>query len=531
MSEQAVDLRSTWAVLRRRSGLLFLAALIGGAAGFGFLYLFPPPYTSVSGVLLPPSQAGGSTSAGYDAETQVLIATSSEVLSRAAEKVEPPLTASEAGQRVEAEAPSPSVIQITAEGPTAAQAEALAAAAARSLVDYLSETARDVSDTQQEALQARLDTLTQSLAGVNDEIQALTNRLRDSDRTSAAGRADASALSELTAVRASTILDIEALRKQLAGEDVTNGQIATGANVLEAATPGTRAGLVVDALTYVLGGAALFLVLAILSLVATNQRDPKLRSRDEIADAVGIPVVASLRARAPRSASGWVDLLRDYSPDSTDGWALRQLLHRVLPDGAALSDDGPAAIVVLCLSGDTEALAVGPQIASFAASTGVGTQFLAAQQHESATTLWAACSQSAGRDEVRPGLSVTAAPEAVHRASLSVRLLVLDRETPEPDPDQVVGAIGLLAVGAASVTRPNLADTVIAADRVGLTVHGIVVANPDPLDRTTGRLAPVDRPGAPGAQPTPLATKVRPGAGSSPAAGPRRRTTKGGRQR
>ena len=48
MSEQAVDLRSTWAVLRRRSGVLLLAALLGGAAGVGVLYLFPPPYTSAS---------------------------------------------------------------------------------------------------------------------------------------------------------------------------------------------------------------------------------------------------------------------------------------------------------------------------------------------------------------------------------------------------------------------------------------------------------------------------------------------------
>ena len=102
----------------------------------------------------------------------------------------------------------------------------------------------------------------------------------------------------------------------------------------------------------------------------TNQRDPKLRSRDEIAAAVGIPVVASLRARPPRSASGWAELLRSYDPDSVDGWALRQLIHGLTPaDGKDRPAGDPFVLVVLSVSGDAGGLAVGPQIATFLAST------------------------------------------------------------------------------------------------------------------------------------------------------------------
>jgi hypothetical protein len=56
------------------------------------------------------------------------------------------------------------------------------------------------------------------------------------------------------------------------------------------------------------------------------------------------------------------------------------------------------------------------------------------------------------------------------------------------------GVTTLLAVSSATVTRKNLADAVVAADLVGLLVQGIVVANPDPLDRTSGRLTPLEMP-------------------------------------
>ncbi|HKX66714.1 MAG TPA: Wzz/FepE/Etk N-terminal domain-containing protein, partial [Intrasporangium sp.] len=167
MTEQVVDLGSTWAVLRRRRGVILLAALLGALAGAGLLVLSPPAYLSTSVVLLPSAtQANSGKTGGYDVDTQVLIATSAEILLRAAQQMEPELTQAELTDRVSAEAPSTAVLRIKAAGPTAVQAEDLASAVAQSLVDYLQDTKNALTKAQQAALQGRLDTLNASLANV-----------------------------------------------------------------------------------------------------------------------------------------------------------------------------------------------------------------------------------------------------------------------------------------------------------------------------------------------------------------------------
>jgi len=515
MSEQAVDLLSTWAVLRERSRAVAVAALLGAIVGVAVLLVQPPPFTSSSAVLLPSAaQPGSGKTGGYDAETQMLIVTSTEILSRAARQFKAEeLTPEQVAERVTVDVPATAILRITAEGPMASAAEDLASAVADSLLAYLRETNGTVSEGRKAQLKERLETLAASLDSVNSEIKKATNRIASEGGTSAAGLADAAALSDLTAVRASTLLDIDALKKQLAGE-VEGGGGAGGATVIEPASEGERAGYATDALIHVLGGAAMFALVVSLYFIVTNKRDPKLRSRDEIAAAVGIPVVASLRARRPRSAGGWADLLRTYEPDSADGWALRQLIH-LLPDARRELPSGtPLVLVVLSLSDDAGGLAIGPQIARFAAAHGIPTQLVAAQQHESATTLWAACSRPLREEGGSATLSVTTAPDVPARVDVSVRVVVLDRHTPEPNAMLTAGSTALLAVSSASATRRNLADAVVAADRIGLTVQGIIVANPDPLDRTTGRLAPLDRPGSSVSGPIPItarsAAKARP---------------------
>jgi hypothetical protein len=517
--EQSVDLRSTWTMLRRRSRVLVIAAVLGALAGLALLYFFPPPFSSRSEVLLPTvTQGDAGKTGGYDPETQIRIVTGAEVLERAGQQVEPKLTKHEVDDRVVAEAPTDSIVDITAHGPTSGQAEALTRAVASSLVEYLNDTSQAVSSTAKKAYEQRLATLTASLKSVNAEIKKAEKRIADKGRSSEAGRFDAAALSNLTAERAETVLAIDALKKQLAGDGVASGRLAAGAEVVDPASPGVRATFVADALTMVLGGAAVFLFLTTVYLLVTNHRDPKLRARDEIADAVGIPVVMSLRTRPPRSPHGWRELFRAYAPDSPDAWALRQLLHGLLSESWKDWPTGEGfVLVVLCVSGDDAGLAVGPQIASFAASNGIATQLHAAQRHESATTLWAACSHTTVEEELPPNLSVVTAPNVLARVDLTVRVVVLDRDNPEPNALLVGERTALLAVSSASATRRNLADVVVAADRVEVALKGIVVANPDPLDRTTGRLTPLERPGA-----SPQAPPASPQAPQPPPLAPQR---------
>jgi len=527
MSEQAVDLRSTWAVLRGHRRVLAIAGLIGAAMGVALLLLAPPAFTSTSAVLLPSAAQSGSGRAGaYEDDTQVLIASSTEVLSRAARSSKPELSPDEVGDRLTVEVPAPSILRITTAGATAGQAEDLAYAVAESLLSYLRETNTKLDQGRRVQLQNRFDTLSGSLATVNDEIGKATKRIAARSASPAAGAADAAALSELTAVRASTVLEIDALKRQLAGENGVGGPVGGGASVIQPASEGRRQGYINDALLHVLGGAAVFAMLALLIIIARNQRDPKLRSRDEIAAAVGIPVVVSLRARPRHTASGWADLLSSYRPGSVDGWALRQLIHGLAPaDGKDRPAGDPFVLVVLSMSSDWGGLAIGPQIATYLASHGISTQLVAAQQHPSATTLWAACARTpeGGPD----ALSVTTALEnATTRVDVSVRLVVLDREAPEAPTMPTEGVTTILAVSSASVTRKNLADAVVAADRVGLVVQGIVVANPDPLDRTSGRLTPLEMPDPTVPRAIPITSRSAPKAPSNPN-GQRRESTGG----
>ncbi len=535
MSEQGVDLRSTWAVLRRRRGAIAVAALFGAVAGAGLLYALPSPYTSTSVVLLPTAtQAGSGRTGGYDAETQVLVAQSAEVLGSAGRTVTPILSAQAAKDRVTVEAPTPSILQFTARGATSEAAELLSAASAQSFVGYLEQSANELSRTRRATLQDRLDTLQRSLDALEAQIRQTSARLVGKGATSTAARADSAAIAALTASQGQTVLEIENVKKQLSGDRADGGAVAAGASVIQGASPGEQSEFVTRALTFVAGCGALFLAVTALFLALTNRRDPKLRSRDEIADAVGIPVLASFRTRPARTAKGWVELLEGYAPPNVDGWALRQLLRALgpgpgRPRAQAGGDGPPLVVVVFSLSNDAGALAAGPQLASFAASTGTMTQLFAAQPHESANALWAACSRLPEEPDPRPGLSVTTRPGAATQAELTVRLAVLDSHDPEPEPLLGTRVVALLAVSAASATRVALVDAVVAADRAGYVIDGLVVTNPDPLDRTSGRLVPREPQGSGVVAPAVLGTKAVVGRAPTATVVTRDRTHGGGR--
>lgn len=501
MSEQVVDLRSTWAILRRRWRTLAVAAVLGALIGGGIAFLRPPMYTSTSIVLLPPlpKDASGQTTA-HDVDTQVQIAGSTSVLGRAGESMKPPMTVKEAEERVIIEAPTTDVIRITAQGRTPKRAEALSAAVAKAHVSYLEAAANALSEDQRTALSDRRATLNKNLKEVNAEMKKTAGRLEIEDKTSAAGLADAAALAELTAQQAQLVLQLDEIKKTVtAGREPRNGEVGGGASVIQEASPAERSGLV-ERITVLgaVGAGLLFLATAIL-LVPFGRKDDRLRLRDQIADAIGVPVVASFESRSARSAGGWSDLLQTYSPDNVDRWALRQLLRLVTPGTPRSLVRNPdleaesQPVVVVTFSDDHRALAMAPQFASFVASTGVRTDLVAAQAHESTNALWAACSRLPGQAEVRPGLTVSVRQDVRHEGDLVVTLAVLDRQNPELYLYRAENAVTLLAVTAGSATTEDLANIAVATDSAGHPLDGIIVADPDPLDRTSGRLLPTDR--------------------------------------
>jgi hypothetical protein len=499
VSEQIVDLKSMSAILRRRVGTLAVAVALGALAGGAVGYRVPPSYASTSIVLLPPAPQTTGTVGTHTIDTQVQIATSEAVLGPAGRAVTPHLTPVDVGARVEVVAPTTDVLSITATGPTAAAAEALSAAVAKAEVDYLHAAASSLGQAALAALTAREGTLKESLAAVNSQIAQAQSRLAHESPSSPQGKADAAALGELTAQQAKTVLQIDEIDKQASSVQPVPGDSGGDASVIQQASPGTRRPPALQSALFAAGGAGVLFVLCALALILRGRREAALRSRDQIADAVGIPVVASIRSRAPHSVAGWTSLLESYAPDNVERWTLRQLLRLVTP-GTSVSLAGEqadpargATVLVVSLAGDLPALAVGPQFASLAASTGTTTQLITAQHHESANALWAACASLPPESQPRAALWVDARLDAHPSAQLVIHVAVVDRERAELQVPGVDRAVTLLAVSSGVATPEELARVALAADEAGHAIDRIVIVDPDPLDRTTGRLLPTER--------------------------------------
>ena len=146
-----------------------------------------------------------------------------------------------------------------------------------------------------------------------------------------------------------------------------------------------------------------------IGVLALSRRDRRLRRRDDIADAIGLPVLASLAVRHPSDPAGWTRLLEDYQPEAADGWRLRKAL-RYLELADVISANGSAdasSLTVLSFASDPKALALGPQLAIFAASFGIPVSLVVGPQQDTRATaaLRAACAAGPRRAGTRAGLN------------------------------------------------------------------------------------------------------------------------------
>ncbi len=203
---------------------------------------------------------------------------------------------------------------------------------------------------------------------------------------------------QITSVASSDILSISAKGKTAAqAEDtanavaksyvaIINSRNAPGGKVqvrvLEPAT--SAAGPSLSSRLPVTGGlgALLGALVGAIVVLAFNRRDRRLRKRDDIADSIGVPVLASIGVVHPSGAAGWAKLLADYEPGAVDAWRLRKALQYlglddVNPNGSQPGND--SSLEVLSFGFDSGALALGPQLAVFAASRGIPTALSSAR--------------------------------------------------------------------------------------------------------------------------------------------------------
>jgi capsular polysaccharide biosynthesis protein len=243
-------------------------------------------------------------------------------------------------------------------------------------------------------------------------------------------------------------------------------------------------------------GFILGLLIGIAIALVVSRSDRRLRRRDEIADAIGIPVLASIPVLRPSDAAGWTRLLDTYEPAVVDAWSLRKALRQLgLTDFSGVGQAG-TSLTVISLAGDRAGLALGPQIAVFVASMGIQTSLvLGPQQDPNATaTLAAACGGTAATPSGRPvNMRLGTGADRQPGAAVTVVVTTVDGKAPDLGGTMRTTAT-VLGVSAGGSTAEQLARVAVNAASDGREITGILVADPDPTDPTTGSVPQPERP-------------------------------------
>jgi hypothetical protein len=548
VAERTSDLRSGVAALRRRWYAVAAAAILGLCLGVFYSTLVPVQLGSKALVLL--SGGGSGDSADSGVLTQVRLVTSTPVLARAGKSLTPNLSATQVSERIKVEAATSQLIEIEALSPRARESEVLAQAVADAYVATLVDTARSVTGAVVRDLKTRQDELVREIKLLQGEIIATNKRLAREPAESAAYVSDAQLRGRLLTEQTDVGVQLDKVKSELAASGAVPGG-STLASVVQPAAPATGPGRLPALIGWAATGALLAAAAAASLVVVRTRRDPRLRARDDMADAVGSSVLADVRSRPQRSVAEWSALFETYVASPVDAWAFRQLLRALATSADEVSPgrtgtargpgrvEHPRSLTVLTLAGDRRGLSIAPQLAAFVASLGLTTRFVIATADDTAASLRAACSgERAG--ELRPGLLLDARSESGVPVHLVPRpaggesfddLLTAakandgsgdeareeagDASRPEPAPmlptepkhsapdltivlavlkagepalDAVPStAVTMLAIAPRVGSREDLARLAVAVDDAGRRVDGVVVVDPDPSDRTTGR--------------------------------------------
>lgn len=270
------------------------------------------------------------------------------------------------------------------------------------------------------------------------------------------------------------------------------GRVA--ARVLQPASTATGGSPIIHRLTFGLIGLLVGGIIGFMAALARSRGDRRLRQRDDIANALGVPVLASVPASLPGSAQDWTKLLGGYQPSVLHAWRLRKALQHLAVAGVNVTGPprgaGASSVAVVSVAGDQEALALGPQLAVFAASLGIPTTLVVGPQEDPnlTATLRTACAEwgKKRQGDLRVAVVDHGYSAGGVASGLAVIVSVVDGADPKVGATMEATAT-VIGVSAGAVTADQLARVGISAIRSGRDISGILIANPDPLDHTTGR--------------------------------------------
>lgn len=272
------------------------------------------------------------------------------------------------------------------------------------------------------------------------------------------------------------------------------------AQVLENATPAIGTTLRVRIAETAGFGALAGAVIGIIVAAAIGRTDRRLRERDEIAAAIGAPVLASIPVARPSDTTSWARLLENYDPMVVHAWSLRKALRQLGVTDGMSAIGTRVSVAVVSMSSDRRALSLGPQLAIFASSLGIPTTLVVRPQRESDMTapLSAACTMSASTLSVQPSrlrfaVGEGEGPDQYATVALTVIIDVVDSRDPRPTRSADATAT-VLAVSAGSATAEQLAKVAVSVTTDGADIAGVLVGDPFVSDRTTGSLPHLRQP-------------------------------------
>ncbi len=493
MTEESLDLRRTLAVLRRRSLAVLALFAVGLTCGVAAILLQPLRYVARSGVLLPPSAQDAQGRPLRNIETQVSIAGSAEILGRAGRALRPPASPTALRRRVDVRAVSVDILEIRAEAATPRDAALLANAIANEYVAYSSDASSDLAGTSVALLQDQAARLEERIRQLDADIADNTARLARLNPLSPEAARQAVLLDSLRVSQVDASRQLSSINSRIADARLEAELTRRGLRVLEPATRPRHPSRPRLVLSAGVGGTAGLLAGAVLALVL-ERGDHRLRRRDEIADAVGAPVLASLAVGPRKRVKEYGDLLTRWLPSAVETLAMRQAFARM---GVA-DEEPPTNVIVVTLPGDRAALSLAVELAASAVSFGTPTALVVATAHAAVRELRSACAVvTRGDGEARPHLWVYGAIAGVEasdlaRVELTVTIVVAD-DGPSALPVWGRQTYTALAVSSGFATAETLASTALAWLDSGHPVGGILVANPEPADPTIGQLGLTSR--------------------------------------
>ncbi len=486
MTEQPLDLGRVLRTLRRR--WLWLVALLGIGVTYGVLLTLvqSPVYAAKSLILLPPSATDAQGHPLRSMETEAHIADSADILSRAGATFTPPLTAKTLRHRVTTSVVSSDILDVSVEAGRASGAKQLADAVANAYVAYSNGAAAVQADSSVAVLQAQATDLDQRIRQLESDINAGTARLAGLDQHSAEAARQGALLDAMRSEQVEASRQLSTVTNRIADVKLSAQLSSRGTRVLQPADTPSKP-LRPRPVVNVGGGAAVGLFVAIVLALAFDRNDGRLRLRDDIAEAVGAPVVASLGIPRRSGVDRCKSLLDLWQPTVVESLALRQ----AFTDLGVADEQPPANVIVVTLPGDRAGPVLALELGAFAATMETHTAVVVASDDAATADLRAACkAQRPGTG--RPRLSVHDLTSGLHpvdveRAELSIAIVVADGVA-IPTPTWGRRTLTALAVTAGYGTPEALAAASLACAESGHPVRGIFVANPDPNDKTTGRL-------------------------------------------